>query len=92
MIHERRWEEGELHKLEYNKHFYIHVANWFDLGGNMKKMSDSPQKQENLCLHIRLFFKWVDEKLLVKSAILLGQLLRVMDLWKVVACETQNGC
>lgn len=43
--------KGELHKLEYNKHFYMHVAIWSDLGGNMIKMSTSPQKQENLCVY-----------------------------------------
>lgn len=59
----------------------------------MKKMNNSPQKKENFCVYTYDYFlKWVDEKLLVKSAILLGQLLSVMDLWKVVECETQNGC
>jgi hypothetical protein len=37
MIDERRRQEGELHKLEKNRHFYIHVGNWSDMGRNMKK-------------------------------------------------------
>jgi len=55
MIHVRRRQEEELHKLENNKHFYIHVRNWSDLGGNMKKMN-SPQKQENFYVYTFDYF------------------------------------